>query len=74
MGPIGLTTFKLLDGYPNPRIVLALKAKQFRDAERQSHILAKRMDDQWFQMQLDAMGLDNVQAKIFQPAKATATT
>jgi hypothetical protein len=51
-----------------------LKTKQFRDAKRQSQILAKRMDDQWLQMQLDAMGLDNVQAKIFQPAKATTAT
>ena len=62
----------LLDDYPKSRIVLALKAKQFRDAERQSHVLAKRMDDQWFQMQLDAMGLDNVQSKLFQQTKATA--
>ena len=74
MGPVGLTTLKLLGVYPNPRIVLALKTKQFRDAKRQSQILAKRMDDQWLQMQLDAMGLDNVQAKIFQPAKATTAT
>ena len=61
MGPIGLKTLKLLGGYPNPRIVLALKTKQLRDAERQSQIFAKRMDDQWF-MRLDAMGLGNVQA------------
>ena len=62
----------LLDDYPKPRIVLALKTRHYRDALRQSQILSKRLDDQWFQMQLDAMGLDNVQAKVFQPAKATA--
>ena len=59
----------LLDDYPKPRIVLALKTRHFRDALRQSQILSKRLDDQWFHMQLDAMGLDNVQAKVFQPAK-----
>jgi integrase len=62
----------LLDDYPKPRIVLALKTRHFREALRQSHILSKRLDDQWFQMQLDAMGLDNMQAKLFQPAKAAA--
>ena len=62
----------LLDDYPKPRIVLALKTRHFRDALRQSQILSKRLDDQWFQMQLDAMGLDNVQARVFQPAKAAA--
>ena len=62
----------LLDDYPKPRIVLALKTRHYRDALRQSQILSKRLDDQWFQMQLDAMGLDNVQAKVFQPTKTTA--
>ena len=62
----------LLDDYPKPRIVLALKTRHYRDALRQSQILSKRLDDQWFHMQLDAMGLDNVQAKVFQPAKAAA--
>jgi integrase/uncharacterized protein YcgL (UPF0745 family) len=62
----------LLDDYPKPRIVLDLKTRHYRDALRQSQILSKRLDDQWFHMQLDAMGLDNVQAKVFQPAKATA--
>ena len=62
----------LLDDYPKPRIVLALKTRHYRDAIRQSQILSKRLDDQWFHMQLDAMGLDNVQAKVFQPAKAAA--
>jgi integrase/uncharacterized protein YcgL (UPF0745 family) len=62
----------LLDDYPKPRIVLALKTRHYRDALRQSQILSKRLDDQWFHMQLDAMGLDNVQAKIFQPAKGAA--
>ncbi len=59
----------LLDDYPKPRIVLALKARNYRDALRQSQILYKRVDDQWLHMQLDEMGLDNVQAKVFQPAK-----
>ena len=62
----------LLDDYPKPRIVLALKTRHYRDAIRQSQILSKRLDDQWFQMQLDAMGLDNVQVKVFQPAKGAA--
>ena len=62
----------LLGDYPNPRIVLALKTRHYRDALRQSQILSKRLDDQWFHMQLDAMGLDNVQAKIFQPVKGDA--
>ena len=62
----------LLDDYPKPRIVLALKTRQYRDALRQSQILSKRLDDQWFHMQLDAMGLDDVQAKVFQPAKGAA--
>ena len=62
----------LLGDYPKPRIVLALKTRHYRDALRQSQILSKRLDDQWFHMQLDAMGLDNVQAKVFQPAKAAA--
>ena len=62
----------LLDDYPKPRIVLALKTRHYRDALRQSQILSKRLDDQWFHMQLDAMGLGDVQAKIFQPAKAAA--
>jgi integrase len=62
----------LLDDYPKSRIVLALKTRHYRDALRQSQILSKRLDDQWFHMQLDAMGLDNVQAKIFQPAKGAA--
>jgi integrase/uncharacterized protein YcgL (UPF0745 family) len=62
----------LLDDYPKPRIVLALKTRHYRDALRQSQILSKRLDDQWFHMQLDAMGLDNVQAKVFQTAKAAA--
>jgi integrase len=62
----------LLGDYPKPRIVLALKTRHFRDAFRQSQILSKRLDDQWFHMQLDAMGLDDVQAKVFQPAKAAA--
>ena len=62
----------LLGDYPKSRIVLALKTRHYRDALRQSQILSKRLDDQWFHMQLDAMGLDNVQAKVFQPAKAAA--
>ena len=62
----------LLDDYPKSRIVLALKTRRYRDALRQSQILSKRLDDQWFHMQLDAMGLDNVQAKVFQPAKGAA--
>lgn len=62
----------LLDDYPKSRIVLALKTRHYRDALRQSQILSKRLDDQWFHMQLDAMGLDNVQSKLFQPAKAAA--
>ena len=55
----------LLDKYPKPRIVLALKTKQYRDAFRQSQMLAKRLDDQWFHMQLDAMGLDKAQSLPF---------
>jgi integrase len=62
----------LLGDYSKSRIVLALKTRHYRDALRQSQILSKRLDDQWFHMQLDAMGLDNVQAKVFQPAKAAA--
>ncbi|MEJ6673525.1 MAG: tyrosine-type recombinase/integrase [Alphaproteobacteria bacterium] len=62
----------LLGDYPKPRIVLALKTRHYRDALRQSQILSKRLDNQWFHMQLDAMGLDNVQAKIFQPVKGDA--
>jgi integrase len=62
----------LLDDYPKPRIVLALKTRHYRDALRQSQILSKRLDDQWFHMQLDAMGLGDVKAKVFQPAKAAA--
>ena len=62
----------LLGDYPKPRIVLALKTRHYRDAFRQSQILSKRLDDQWFHMQLDAMGLGDVQAKVFQPAKAAA--
>ena len=62
----------LLGDYPKSRIVLALKTRHYRDALRQSQILSKRLDDQWFQMQLDAMGLDNVQAKLYQPAKGAA--
>jgi len=49
-----------------------LKTRQFRDALRQSQIISKRLDDQWFHMQLDAMGLDNVQSKLFQPVKPSA--
>ena len=62
----------LLSHYPKPRIVVALKTRQFRDALRQSQIISKRLDDQWFHMQLDAMGLDNVQSKLFQPMKQSA--
>ena len=62
----------LLLHYPKPRIVVALKTRQFRDALRQSQIISKRLDDQWFHMQLDAMGLDNVQSKLFQPVKPSA--
>ena len=62
----------LLAHYPKPRIVVALKIRQFRDALRQSQIISKRLDDQWFHMQLDAMGLDNVQSKLFQPVKPSA--
>jgi integrase/uncharacterized protein YcgL (UPF0745 family) len=62
----------LLAHYPKPRIVVALKTRQFRDALRQSQIISKRLDDQWFHMQLDAMGLDNVQSKLFQPVKPSA--
>jgi uncharacterized protein YcgL (UPF0745 family) len=58
--------------YPKPRIVLALKTKQYRDSLRQSHIISNRLDDQWFHMQLDAMGLDNVEAKLFQPVRISA--
>ena len=35
---------KLLSEYPKPRIVLALWTRHFRDALRQSQILAKRLD------------------------------
>jgi integrase/uncharacterized protein YcgL (UPF0745 family) len=62
----------LLEHYAKPRIVVALKTRQFRDAWRQSQIISKRLDDQWFHMQLDAMGLDNVQSKLFQPVKPSA--
>ncbi len=62
----------LLSHYPKPRIVVALKTRQFRDALRQSQIISKRLDDQWFHMQVDAMGLDNVQSKLFQPVKPSA--
>ena len=62
----------LLEHYPKPRIVVALKTKQYRDALRQSQRISKRLDDQWFHMQLDAMGLDNVQSKLFQPVKPSA--
>ena len=62
----------LLGDYPKPRIVLALKTRHYRDALRQSQILSKRLDDQWFHMQLDAMGLDNVQARVFQTVKGAA--
>ena len=62
----------LLEHYPKPRIVVALKTRQFRDALRQSQIISKRLDDQWFHMQLDAMGLDNVQSKLFRPVKPSA--
>jgi integrase/uncharacterized protein YcgL (UPF0745 family) len=62
----------LLEHYPKPRIVVALKTKQYRNALRQSQIISKRLDDQWFHMQLDAMGLDNVQSKLFQPVKPSA--
>jgi len=62
----------LLGDYTKPRIVLALKTRHYRDALRQSQILSKRLDDQWFHMQLDAMGLGDVKAKVFQPAKAAA--
>ena len=59
----------LLKHYPKHRIVVALKTRHFSDALRQSQILTKHLDDEWFHMQLDAMGLDNVQARIFQPVK-----
>ena len=62
----------LLSHYPKPRIVVALKTRQFRDALRQSQIISKRLDDQWFHMQLDSMGLDNVQSRLFQPVKPSA--
>jgi hypothetical protein len=62
----------LLDDYPKSRILFALKTMQYRDASRQSQILFKRLDNQWFHIQLDAMGLDNVQANAFQLAKAAA--
>ena len=62
----------LLEHYPKPRIVVALKTRQFRDALRQSQIISKRLDDQWFHMQLDAMGLDNVQSKLLHPEKPSA--
>ena len=52
----------LLDHYPKPRIVLSLKTRHYRDAFRQSQILAKRLEDQWFHMQLDAVGLDKAQS------------
>ena len=62
----------LLEHYPKPRIVVALKTRQFRDALRQSQIISKRLDDQWFHMQLDVMGLDNVRSKLFEPVKPSA--
>ena len=62
----------LLADYPKSRIVLALKTKHFRDALRQSQLLSQRLNDQWFYPQLDAMGLDHVQAKVSQPTKGTA--
>ena len=62
----------LLKHYPKLRIVLALRTRQYRDALRQSQIISKRLDDQWFQMQLDVMGLDNMEAKLFQSVKPSA--
>ena len=50
--------------------MLALRTGHYRDAFRQSQILSKRLDEQWFHMQLDTMGLEDVQSKLFQPAKA----
>jgi hypothetical protein len=50
----------LLGDNPKPRIVLALKTRHYGDALRQSRVLSKRLDDQWFHMQPDVMGLDNV--------------
>ena len=47
----------LLEHYPKPRVVVALKTRQSRDALRQSQMITKRLDDQWFYMQLDAMGV-----------------
>ena len=46
----------LLGDYPNPRILFALKTRHSRNALRQSQILSKRLDDHWFDMQLNAMG------------------
>ena len=62
----------LLKHYPKLRIVLALRTRQYRDALRQSQIISKRLDDQWFQMHLDVMGLDNMEAKLFQSVKPSA--
>ena len=62
----------LLEHYPKPRTVVALKTRRFRDALRQSQIILRRLNGQWFHMQLDAMGLDNVQSKLFQPVKPSA--
>ena len=62
----------MLAHYPKLRIVVALKTRRFRDALRQSQIISKRLNGQWFHMQLDAMGLDNVQGKSFQPIKPSA--
>ncbi len=49
--------------------MVALRTKQHRDALRQSQITSKRLEDQWFHMLLDAIGLDNVEVKLFQPVK-----
>jgi len=59
----------LLEHYPKPRIVIALKTKKSREALRQSQIISKRLEDQWFHMQLDAVGLDSLPDKLFQPVK-----
>ena len=63
----------LLEHYPKHRIVVALKTRRFRDALRQSQILTKRLDDQWFHMQLDAMVPDEKGVSLCEALTCTAT-
>ena len=47
----------LLDHYQKSRIVIALRTRHFRKALAQSQMLAKRLDDQWFELRLTQLGL-----------------